>query len=135
MPFLLTPEPQGMWTRFSGHVTTAEFLQATLANHKRPEFDDSWYVIHDYSAATSFAINLDEIKLAAVHSAGAFFSNPDVLLAGVTTDPGLLTLMPLFAQITRYPTRCFATLEQAREWITENKPQRRGRVSTWTTLK
>lgn len=134
MPFELVPEPKGIYKRFWGYVTGQEFVAAVLQNHKRKEYDDSTYSINDFSGVISHNLDTPGLLTAAAHAVGAGYSNPDVLILVVSSNPDIQQLAKRFAGLTHYQMEMFDSLEQARERLTRHQPHRTGRVSGWGRL-
>ena len=134
MPFELQPETRGVYKRFWGHVTGDEFVAAVVQNHQRKEYDDSVYSINDFSDVTSHNLETPGLLTAAAHSVGAWYSNPDVLVLVVATDPEVRQLAKRFGGLTQYKVEFFDTLDQVRERLKHYQPQRKGRVSGWAPL-
>lgn len=134
MPFELLPEPKGIYKRFWGHVTGDEFVAAVLQNHKRRDYDDATYSINDFLDVASHNLDTPGLLTAAAHAVGAWYSNPDVLVLVVATDPDIRQLARRFGGLTQYEVELFDTLEEARERLKHHVPLRKGRVSGWGKL-
>jgi len=117
MPFHIVNEGPGVYKKFSGFVTTAEFLQSIFEMHSQLDYDQLHYTINDFLEVQGHSIKATDMELASMVSLKARNLNPDILVAVISRDQGITDLVHLFAGKTTYRLGCFATLGDARQWI------------------
>lgn len=119
MPYRIDWEPQGVYKKVWGFVTADEYLASMQEIHGDPRFDEMSYSINDFLEVVGFDVGQNTIVDMAAASLGARYSNPKIRVALVTRDERIEALGRLFASkdLNSFPTRVFATLEKAREWI------------------
>ena len=124
MPFEIVWEPRGVYKRFLGFVTDAEFIRSVKEVQEDARFDDIHYNINDYLAVDDFDISMPTIAYAAALNIGARFSRPRIRVALVTTNERAVGLAKFFTApgFASYPIKVFATLESAREWAETVEP-------------
>lgn len=124
MPFDIAWEARGVHKRFWGFVTDSEFIRSVKAIQEDSRFDDIDYNINDYLDVVDFDVSMPTIAYAAALNIGARISHPQVRVAIVTTSERVIGLVRLFTApgFASYPIKVFATLESAREWAEEGKP-------------
>ncbi len=77
MPFEIVWEPRGVYKRFWGFVTDAEFIRSVKAAQEDPRFDDIHYNINDYLAVEGFDVSIDNCLCCRAEHRRAVFSSPD----------------------------------------------------------
>ena len=119
MPYRLDWEPRGVCKKLWGFVTAEEYLQSMRDIHGDPRFDRMHYAINDFLAVQDFDVGDRTIVDMAAASLGARHTNSRIRVALVTRDPRIVSLAALFASrdLRSFPTRVFATLAEARQWL------------------
>jgi len=117
MPFQIIREQHGVYKKFSGHVSQAEFLQSVFQAQSDPDYDRMKYSINDFLDVTSHEVQIMHVKTAATYSLGAAFTNLNIKIAVVCTDQAMRDLVNHFTAISNYPLQLFNTLDDARKWI------------------
>ena len=113
-------EPGGVCTRFSRFVTADEYVRSAEDICADPRFDDLRFVIKDLLAIDGHAIDPEALDPIAAIRYGARFTNPNIHLVLLTTDPRLVP----FAHPERsshlhglYESHAFASEDAARRWL------------------
>lgn len=111
-------EPKGVIQRFSGHCNNDDLGASLSGIFGHGRFDDIKYVIYDFLDIGCCRCDLNTVENTAAISSAASATNPNVKVAIVATQPWVVEWAPTFIDIsgTRYPTRLFSTLEEARAW-------------------
>lgn len=111
MSYEITIEHRGVYKRFWGVVTAAEFEQAIAEVQNLPDFDRLRYTINDFSAVTAHDITPQDVTLFVAYGLGAQFSNAKVQLLIVTDQPSIIELVSTnYAPRLDYPLSFFARL-------------------------
>lgn len=121
MTFHIHHEGPGVYKKFSGFVTTAEFLQSIFENHSQPDYGELLYSINDFLEVQGHSIRPADVDLASMVSLKAKAVNPNILIGVVTQDQGIAQLVRHYAGRTTYRLGCFATVQEARSWIATAK--------------
>ena len=113
-------EPQGVCTLFSGFVTADEYVRSAEDICADPRFDDLRFVIKDLLRIAGHSIDPEAHDPIAAIRYGARFTNPNIHLVLLTTDPRLVP----FAHPERtshlhglYESHAFASEDAARRWL------------------
>ena len=123
MPYKHTWEPYGIYRKFDGELTGKEFLQAVQEVEGDSRFDSIRYVINDYLDTANIEISTNEVNLIAAIDNAAYISNPNIVIAQVTTNPIMEKIIAIYTQTpvkSPYLSINFSYLEEAREWIHKN---------------
>jgi hypothetical protein len=119
MSYELIWQARGVIKRFFGNVTAGEVQQATYKVEGHKHFDDVRYVLNDFLSCDSFSFVNDEVdEMAAIDGAAARI-NPNLRVAVVATLADVIAAAEHYAssELNKYPTRIFATLDDARKWL------------------
>lgn len=122
MPYTITWEDRGVYKKFYGFITVAEFHQATELQHGDHRFADVRYVINDFLEITGYE-RLDVIEPALANVASkiqdVYESRMGVRIAIVTTDDLIDTFGRYFAssEFMHCRMEIFPTVAQARAWL------------------
>ena len=113
-------EPRGVCTQFSGFVTAEEYVRSAEDICADPRFDDLRFVIKDLLRIDGHSIDPEAHDPIAAIRYGARFTNPNILLVLLTTDPRLVP----FAHPGRTShlhglceSHAFASEDAARRWL------------------
>jgi hypothetical protein len=111
--------PSGVLKQHYGAVTGEEILQAVVEVEGNARFDELRYVINDLSRCTEFSVDREYVDLVAAIDRAASLTNRNIRIAIVAADPAIVDMAAHFAEspVNVYPTRLFATLEDARTWV------------------
>ena len=111
MPYRIRWEGHGVYRRFFGVITLAEFREANKEMRSDVRYEGIRYIISDYLEAEP-APNITErdLKAYARQERVHFFGSPDIVQAIVTTDPKNVTLARYYESlgISPYCTADFA---------------------------
>ena len=125
MPYTTAWERHGVCSCFSGFVTAEEYVRSAEEICGDGRFDDLRFVIKDLASVQHHSIHLDALEPIAAIRYGARFTNPNIRLVLITSDPKLLPLAyPSPQSFLRglYDTRAFPDMASARRWLGEQPP-------------
>jgi hypothetical protein len=125
MPYSATWEPHGLCLKFCGTVDPAEIARLYDETLRDRRFDDLRYVVGDFVDATGHGFTVGDMQSMRELNAsliGASFSNPYVVIAIATTDPGLREVAHDFARLGLYVVELFETAAAARDWAVSRNP-------------
>lgn len=122
MPYQVTWEPRGVYTRYWGNVTGADMLGNIEDVCRDDRFELHRYHILDFSDATDFSATERELLVNCGVLIGAAFVNHQVLVAAVVTREIVrAALERLHALgVSPYVAKIFPTVAEARKWIAES---------------
>jgi len=93
MPYRIRWEGHGVYRRFFGVITLAEFREANKEMRSDVRYEGIRYIISDYlEAQPAPDITERDLKAYARQERVHFFGSPDIVQAFVTTDPKNVTL-------------------------------------------
>lgn len=120
MPVEMEWEPRGVRSRFHGTVTAADLLQHVTEVCRHPDFDALRFSILDFRDATD-AVDDDELLAVQANLTGAQFTNPRILVAALTSNPGTIAHLTRFIRrgVLNRQIQVFLTPEAAMAWIEE----------------
>lgn len=126
MGYTITWGARGAVKHFFGEVTGNDVMRSVVEIERDARFDRLRYVINDLLAATAFSCSLQDVDEIAAIDLAASRTNANILIAAVATMPEIVAAARLYAESTMnvYPTRVFATLEEAWAWIATTPPAR-----------
>jgi hypothetical protein len=122
VPYQVTWEPRGVYTRYYGHATGAD-MRGNIEDVCRDErFEQHRYHILDFSEATDFTATEKELLVNSGVLVGAAFVNHQVMIAAVVTRENVrATLDRLHALgVSPYEAKIFSTVAEARKWIEDS---------------
>jgi hypothetical protein len=125
MPYANVWESRGVCTRFSGLVSTGEYVCSAEEICADPRFDDLRFVIKDLLAIDGHSIDRAAVDPIAAIRYGARCTNPNIYLILLTTDPRLAPLVQPDATSFLcgiYETCAFADEGAARRWLAAQPP-------------
>jgi len=123
MPYRIRWEGHGVYRRFFGVITLAEFREAHKEVRSDVRYEGIRYIISDYLEAQPAAdITERDLRAYARHERVHFYDSPDIVQAIIATDPKNVTLARYYESlgISPYCTADFATVAAARGWIASN---------------
>ena len=123
MAYRVRWEGHGVYRRFYGTVSTADFRGAYDEITGDPRYEDIRYVLSDYLEAQRDPVDTEPDAAAFAHLEQLkFFNNPDIVHAAVVSDEKALVHMPCFkpASLPSCPVGVFPTVDAARHWIATN---------------
>ena len=123
MPYRIRWEGHGVYRRFFGVITLAEFRAANKEMRTDVRYDGIRYIISDYlEAQPAPDITERDLKAYAELERLYFYSSPDTVHAIVATDPKAVTLARYYESlgVSPYCVADFATVADARGWIASN---------------
>jgi len=122
MPYQVTWEPRGVYTRYSGNVTGADMLGNIEDVCRDERFEQHRYHILDFSEATDFSATEREMLVNCGVLVGAAFVNHQVLVAAVVTRENVRAALDRLHAlgVSPYVAKIFPTVAEARKWIEES---------------
>jgi hypothetical protein len=114
--------PNGFYVRFTGWVTpeSAARLAHELTSDVR--YDSLRYGIIDLTASPGHTFRSDDrcaVAAAMAETIGARFTNPVMIEVAIATEARMLSYLATYAAFSKRPLRICATLDEAREWLSE----------------
>ena len=121
MPFETIVEPQGIFQKFWGEVSSPELFDSLSDLNKDRRFASIRYVIKDFTDLEMFDVGVKTLLEGRAFSMVAQHTNPDIVVAVVTTDPQIIQASEMASSynLDAYPRKIFPTLSDARDWIEE----------------
>jgi len=123
MPYRLRWEGHGVYRRFFGVISAAEFLGAYEEMVADLRYEGIRYVISDYlDAQPGPDLTERDLKAFAELERLRFYDSPDHVQAMVATDPKTLAYVRYYEslRVSPYCMGTFTTVAAAREWIASN---------------
>lgn len=122
MPYQVTWEPRGVYTRYSGIVTGADMLGNIEDVCRDERFEMHRYHILDFSDATDFVATEREMLVNCGVLIGAAFVNHQVLVAAVVTNENVRAALDRLHAlgVSPFVAKIFPTVAEARKWIAES---------------
>jgi hypothetical protein len=123
MPYRLRWEGHGVYRRFYGVVTAAEFLQAYDEMTSDIRFEGTRYIISDYLECTPGPdLTEKELEAFAKLERLRFYDSPDTVQANVASDPRTLKYALYYEslRVSPYCIGTFSNVADARQWIAGN---------------
>jgi hypothetical protein len=119
MAYEINWEQKGMLRRFSGSTSDLEIMQSVSDTSGDPRFETLRYIINDFTACDDVSYTKEGTELISALGVLSELSNPHFKVAIVAAKPatGNLAKSYLSATLSNIPTRMFATLGEAREWL------------------
>ena len=127
MPCRIRWEGHGVYRRFYGVITLAEFREANREMRSDVRYEGIRYIISDYLEAQAAPdITERDLKAYAERERLYFLSSPDTVHAILATDPKTVALARYYESlgVSPYCVADFTTVADARGWIASN-PRRR----------
>ena len=118
-------EPQGVCTRFSGFVSADDYVRSAEDICADPRFDGLRFVVKDLLAITGHSIDAEANDPIGAIRYGARFTNPNIYLVLLTTDPRLVPFAhPQESSFLHglCESRAFASEDAARRWLAAQPP-------------
>jgi len=125
MPYTNVWESRGVCTRFSGFVTAEDYIRSAEEICADPRFDELRFVIKDLLTIDDHSIDRAAIEPIAAIRYGARYTNPNIYVILLTTDPRLAPLaQPESTSFLRglYETCAFRDEASARRWLAAQPP-------------
>ena len=123
MPYRIRWEGHGVYRRFYGVITLAEFREANKEMRGDVRYGGIRYIISDYlEAQPAPDITERDLQAYAERERLYFYSSPDIVQAIVATDPKDVQYVRYYESlgVSPYCVADFATVEEARHWIARN---------------
>jgi hypothetical protein len=123
MPYRIRWEGHGVYRRFYGVITPAEFREANNEMRSDVRYERIRYIISDYlEAQPAPDITEQDLRTYARHERLHFYDSPDIVQAIVATDPKNVQYARYYESlgVSPYCTADFATVADARWWIASN---------------
>lgn len=121
MPYSLDWEPKGVYKRFFGQVSFAEYSRSVSEALGDARTDSLRYIINDLTAVEGYSVTAWEAEEVSALSIGASKSNPRLRLAFVTRNPALRALISAALVVSRFEAKTFTSLDEARAWCAEQQ--------------
>jgi hypothetical protein len=112
-------EDGGIYQKFSGVVTTQEFLQSVADIQNRENFDDLNFVLVDLLSVDHIDVGRSTAADVHISNIGAATTNPDILVAVVTSSSKIeaLALIGASSEFASYPMGVFHSVADAKTWL------------------
>ena len=123
MPYRLRWEGHGVYRRFFGVISAAEFLGAYQEMIADLRYEGIRYIISDYiDALPGPDLTEKDLKAFAKLERLRFYDSPDHVQAMVATDPKTLEYVRYYEslRVSPYCLATFTTVAAARQWIASN---------------
>jgi hypothetical protein len=123
MPYVLRWEGHGVYRRFFGEVSSAEFREAYLEMTSDVRYECVRYIISEYLEAAP-GVDLTQTFVGRVEQMSRlqYDCGPDIVHATVADDEEVLDHVASFESLplAPYPEATFPTVAAARRWIASN---------------
>jgi hypothetical protein len=123
MPYRIRWEGHGVYRRFFGVITRAEFREAYEEMCNDIRYEGIRYIISDYLEGQP-AADITELDLRAQANIERlrFYDSPDTVQAMVATDAKIVAFVKYYEslRVSPYCLADFATVAGARHWIAGN---------------
>ncbi len=115
-------EQRGLHTRYVGLTPAAELLSSAQGLTSDMRYDDLKYIIGDWSESESSDIEPEDIQELVALIKALSITNPRIINAVILpkdSEQGqaLTSFYVLLTEDIAWPTKWFATIEDARDWI------------------
>ena len=123
MPYRLRWEGHGVYRRFFGVVTLAEFREANREMRGDVRYEGIRYIISDYLQAQPAAeVTERDLQAYAHRERVHYYDSPDTVQAIVATDPRTVALARYYESlgVSPYCIADFQNVADARAWIASN---------------
>ena len=114
-------EPQGAVKRFWGVVSSNDVIRSVIETEADARFDSLRFVINDFVAVSQITFDAHDVDDIAAMDLGASRTNPAIRIAIVAVTADVIALAHQYANspLNVYPTKIFATMDEARAWVAE----------------
>lgn len=118
MPYKITREAKGVYVKWSGKITSEDFLRAVHQVNESPDFQLFHYVINDTLGCSGIDLSAMIRDDAIAGAIGAHIINPKFVAAFVADDPAISDVWASIAAVANdfLKTSVFASLPEARHW-------------------
>jgi hypothetical protein len=126
MPYRLRWEGHGVYRRFFGVFTLAEFMEAYETMCSDVRYEGIRYIISDYlDGQPGPDVAERHVKAFAELERLRYYDSPDTVQAMIATDPRTLAYVKYYESLCVSPhcMKDFATVAEARTWIASNPRQ------------
>ena len=123
MPYRIRWEGHGVYRRFFGVITQAEFRDAYAEMCSDIRYEGIRYIISDYlEGQPGPDITERELRAQAKLERLRFYDSPDTVQAMVATDPKTVDYVRYYESlhVSPYCLGHFSTVAEARQWIAGN---------------
>lgn len=119
MPYRITWEDQGLYSRFWGKVDLGQIMRMMDVIGADERFDAIHYVLSDYLDVTEFSLTTKQIDEIVALDIAQSYSNARYYSLGIAKDEKIRRLLEYWTAVHMNPERVgvFESLEQARAWI------------------
>ena len=121
MPFELAWEPRGVVRRYHGAVTIEERQRSFDLICGDPRFESLRWSITSYLDVDEYEITPEATEVIAAFHIAPLLTNPDIVVAAVVVDRRIVAAIEHFIslKLMTQPYRIFATLAEARDWVSQ----------------
>lgn len=131
MPYAIEWGIDRVTVKFTGLVSTFDFLEGARIIGADPRFDELRFIVNDFRAAQLGDFNREEVLEGLIESAvGGAVSNPAIRVAVVAPHPEIVELAQAFRALLDGEgpmVAVFGDERQALEWMSVDPGQRRVR--------
>lgn len=119
MPYTITRESQGVYVKWAGAISGAEFLASVHEVNQSPDFHSFRYVINDTLDCPGVELSSLIMEDAIAGAIGAHASNPQFVAAFVAREPAVVAAWTAVASVANdyLKTSVFTDVESARRWV------------------
>ncbi len=120
LPFTTNMEDKGIYYEMQGIVTSNDISQLDSRLHGLDTFSSLEYLILDYTNADAFVMSASEVIITAALAKAASISNPNLVIAAVSTDETLVKALQLYSSYKGghpWKSSLHDNLEDARQWV------------------
>lgn len=117
MPFEHTWGHRTLYKRFFGQTTVREFMLSIELTQGDARFDQLMYSINDFTEATLPTLTKENITLFGALGIGAAFSNRQICIAVVTSDPHAAAMALKYAEIAPFKLVVLGNREELDQWL------------------
>jgi hypothetical protein len=118
--YSLTWEHRGFHVTYSGKITSKDVMNVINEIQGDSRFDALRYGISEYLNVESYEITPAQLMIHVAHWNGSAQSNPNMVLASVTTHQKILELLQANGKV-KHQRKIFSTLQEARNWLASEK--------------
>lgn len=111
-------ESSSLYRKYSGKIGWRELEKSVIEGHANFRMDSVRFVINDFLDCESVEVNAESIEELAARSSINEKNNSRYSVAFVVTNTDVKSVIDAYLAfgLTKAPTRCFSTVEEAWAW-------------------
>ena len=106
---------------YADRVTFSEFMGTIFDVHKNEDYNRVTHVIHDMTRVTDIHFSDENMIEFAAHELGARYTNANVQLAVVSTNPAMCAATKMFYELTKLEIGIFPKVAEAMVWVNQTQ--------------